>query len=87
MNITKINYKMYFYTINRDMTLIYIKPNNLYINVNNNFLVWKYLVRLIMFYVDKMKIVSIEEVSVTGRSNLLNKKIIATLNTIISMNF
>ena len=69
------------------MTLIYIKPNNLYINVNNNFLVWKYLVRLIMFYVDKMKIVSIEEVSVTGRSNLLNKKIIATLNTIISMNF
>lgn len=87
MNITKINYKMYFYTINRDMTLIYIKQNNLYINVNNNFLVWKYLVRLIMFYVDKMKIVSIEEVSVTGRSNLLNKKIIATLNTIISMNF
>lgn len=87
MNIIKTSYKICFYTINRNSTLIYVPKSKLYINVNNNFLIWKYMVELIIFYVVHMNIVSVKEVLITGRSNLLNKKIIATLNTIICMNF
>lgn len=81
----KNKYDIYLYTINKHNILIYIPSDSRFITVNIKFLHWKHISNFIMFYISKLYISDINRIYIDGRSLLLNKKIISTCNTLVTM--
>ncbi|BCL65752.1 hypothetical protein IOLA_120 [uncultured bacterium] len=79
------NIKILIYTLNKNKILFKVKKSKVFITLDSSILGWYIITKFIFFLINDLNINDINQVDISGRSNLLNKKIIATFNTIICL--
>lgn len=85
MQVINHNIKVLIYTLNKNKILFKVDKLKIFITLDSSILGWYIITKFIFFLTHNLNINDITQVNIDGRSNLLNKKIIATFNTIISL--